>query len=74
MKPISSLIVLFIAALAAPNLFAQEIEKTSVETNDDSAVYLEQIIVTCKAEAEGLPDAEEYEKQCIEMLKESFSQ
>ena len=74
MKTISPLIVLCIAAQAAPNLFAEEIENTPVDDAKDSEVYLNEIKATCEAEAAGLPDADDYVKNCIENMKQSFSQ
>jgi hypothetical protein len=74
MKTISTLIALFIAAQASPNLFAEEAENTSVDVSTDSDAYLEEIKATCEAEAEGLPDADDYVRNCIEAMKQSFSQ
>ena len=74
MKTISSLIFLFIAAQASPNLFAEEAENTPVDASTDSDAYLEEIKATCEAEAAGLPDADDYVKNCIEAMKQSFSQ
>jgi ribosomal protein L7/L12 len=74
MKTISSLIILFIAAQASPNLFAEEAENTPVDAYTDSDAYLEEIKATCEAEAAGLPDAEDYVKNCIKAMKQSFSQ
>ena len=73
MKTISSLIFLFIAAQASPNLFAEDAENTPVDVSTDSDVYLEEIKASCEAEAEGLPDAAEYVKDCIAAMKQSFS-
>ncbi len=74
MKTISTLIILLIAAQASPNLFAEEAENTPVDITTDSDAYLEEIKATCEAEAEGLADADEYVKNCIEAMKQSFSQ
>jgi len=74
MKTISSLIFLFIAAQASANLFAEEAENTPVDASTDSDAYLEEIKATCEAEAAGLPDAEDYIKNCIKAMKQSFSQ
>lgn len=73
MKTISSLIVLFTATLAASNLYSEETDNTTVDAATDSDTYLEEIKATCEAEAEGLPDAAEYVKDCIESMKQSFS-
>ena len=74
MKTILSLIFLFIAAQASPNLFAEEAENTPADASIDSDAYLEEIKATCEAEAVGLPDADDYVKNCIEAMKQSFSQ
>lgn len=74
MKTIASLIILLAAALAAPNLFAEEAENTTADVTTDSDAYLEEIKATCEAEAVGLPDADDYVKNCIEAMKQSFSQ
>jgi hypothetical protein len=74
MKTISSLIFLFIAAQASTNLFAEEAENIPAEASTDSDAYLEEIKATCEAEAAGLPDADDYIKNCIEAMKQSFSQ
>jgi len=74
MKTILPFIFLFIAAQASPNLFAEEAENTSVDVSTDSDAYLEEIKATCEAEAVGLPDADDYVRNCIETMKQSFSQ
>lgn len=74
MKTISTFIVLFLAAHASPHLFAEEADNTSVDVTTDSDAYLEEIKATCEAEAEGLPDANDYVINCIEAMKQSFSQ
>jgi hypothetical protein len=74
MKTISTLIVLFIVAQASPNLFAEEAENTSADVTLDSDAYLDEIKATCEAEAAGLPDEDDYVKNCIEAMKQSFSQ
>ncbi len=74
MKIVLPLIVLLIAAQASPNLFAEESENLPVDVSTDSDAYLEEIKATCEAEAAGLPDADEYIKDCIEAMKQSFSQ
>ena len=74
MKIVLPLIVLLIAAQASPNLFAEESENLPVDATTDSDAYLEEIKATCEAEAAGLPDADEYIKDCIEAMKQSFSQ
>jgi len=74
MKTILSLIVLFITAQTSPNLFAEEAETTSYGVSTDSDAYLEEIKATCEAEAAGLPDADDYIKNCIESMKQSFSE
>jgi hypothetical protein len=74
MKAVSSLTILIITALPAINLIAQEAENSIVDSTDDSNAYLEEIKTACQLEAEGLPDANEYVKNCIEIMKASFSQ
>jgi hypothetical protein len=74
MRTVLSLIVLFIAVQASPNLFAEEAENTTEDAVKDSDTYLAEIKATCEAEAAGLPDAEDYIKNCIEIMKQSFSQ
>jgi len=74
MKTILPFIFLFIAAQVSPNLFAEEAENSSVDVSTDSDAYLEEIKATCEAEAAGLPDADDYIKNCIEAMKQSFSQ
>jgi hypothetical protein len=74
MKPISSWIILFIAALSAPNLLAEKAENTAADISTDSDAYLEEIKTTCEAEAAGLPDADDYIKDCIEAMKQSFAE
>jgi hypothetical protein len=74
MKTLLSLILLFIAAQASPNLFAEDAENTTGDVAIDSDAYLEEIKATCEAEAAGLPDADDYIKNCIEAMKQSFSQ
>ena len=74
MKTILPLIVLFIAAQASSNLFAEEAENTSVDISTDSDAYLEEIKATCEAEAVGLADADDYVKNCIQAMKQSFSE
>ena len=74
MKTILPLIVLFFAAQASPNLFAEEAENTSVDISTDSDAYLEEIKATCEAEAAGLADADDYVENCIEAMKQSFSE
>lgn len=74
MKTLSTLIFLFITAQASPNLFAEEAENTPVDVSTDSDAYLEEIKATCEAEAEGLADANDYVNNCIEAMKQSFSQ
>lgn len=74
MKTFSPLIVLFIALHISPNLFAEEAENTIIDVAKDSDIYLEEIKTTCQAEAAGLPDADDYIKNCIEIMKESFPQ
>ena len=74
MKTALSLLVLFIAVQASPNLFAEEAENTTEDVTKDSDAYLEEIKASCEAEAAGLSDAEDYIKNCIEIMKQSFSQ
>lgn len=74
MKTFSPLIVLFMALQNAPNLFAEEVENTIIDVARDSDIYLEEIKTTCQAEAAGLPDADDYIKNCIEIMKDNFSQ
>lgn len=74
MKTFSPLIVLFFALHISPNLFAEEAENTIIDVAKDSDIYLEEIKTTCQAEAAGLPDADDYIKNCIEIMKESFPQ
>jgi len=74
MKTVLSLIVLFIAVQASPNLFAEEPENTTEDVAKDSDAYLEEIKATCEAEAAGLPDAEDYIKNCIDIMNKSFSE
>ena len=64
-----------ILALCAAQAFAAEGDNAEPEAavEQESELYLNEIRTTCEAEAEGLPDAEEYVRNCINMMKQEFS-
>ena len=74
MKVILSLMVLITLAQAAPNLLAEETETITADVTKDSDIYLEEIKTICESEAAGLPDADDYIQNCIEIMKDNFSQ
>ncbi len=65
-----------ILALCATPAFAVEADNAESEAavKQESEMYLNEIRATCEAEAEGLPDAEEYVRNCINMMKQEFSE
>ena len=62
-----------IAAMYAINAVAQETDEVADDTTQGSDMYLEEIRVTCEAEAAGLPDAQAYIEECINNMKQSFT-
>lgn len=62
-----------IAAVYAINAIAQETDEGVDDTGQGSEMYLEEIRVTCEAEAAGLPDAQAYIEECINNMKQSFT-
>ena len=62
-----------IAALYAINAVAQEADESGADTAHGSDMYLEEIRVACEAEAAGIPDAQAYIEECINNMKQSFT-
>ncbi|MGB5276909.1 MAG: hypothetical protein WBO73_15075 [Gammaproteobacteria bacterium] len=72
MKAIIIPVLASITALSTMNSFAQEPDDTDSATQE-SDMYLKEIRRTCEAEAAGLPDAEAYIRDCINTMKQSFT-
>ena len=66
MTTILRLTTVIITALASCNLLADDVDTKVNEDEEYNNPYFEEIASYCKAEAAGLPEADDYIKECIE--------
>ena len=65
--------VVSIASLLAVNAAAQAPDETPQEATQETEMYVDEIRTACEAEAVGLADAQDYIRQCMKDMQQSFT-
>lgn len=74
MKLVNSICVYFFILILPINAVAEATVDPASNAMQDADIYMEEILATCRAEAEGMDDAETYINECVNNMKRGFTE